>query len=90
VIEVDPPRRLVVSWYFPENEGDPAKTSHVAYEVTAIGAESRLVVTHSDLVDQMMLTGVSEGWPLVLSSLKTFLESGRGLAALDRRIQEMA
>jgi uncharacterized protein YndB with AHSA1/START domain len=90
VIEVDPPRRLVTSWFSPEDEGDPAKTSRVTYEVTAVGEESRLVVTHSELNEPGMRAGVSAGWPLVLSSLKSFLEGGKGLAALDRRIKELS
>jgi uncharacterized protein YndB with AHSA1/START domain len=90
VIEVDPPRRLVTSWFDPGDEGDDAKTSRVTYEIEAMGAESKLVVTHSHLNEPGMRAGVSAGWPLVLSSLKSFLESGRGLAVLDRRIEELS
>jgi uncharacterized protein YndB with AHSA1/START domain len=90
VIEIDPPKRLVTSWHSPDAEGDPARTSHVTYEITPMGEESKLVVTHSDLNEEGMRAGVSAGWPLVLSSLKSFLESGKGLAALDRRIEELA
>ena len=90
VIEIDPPRRLVVSWFSPEAEGDPARTSHVTYEVTAMGEEAKLVVTHSDLNEETMRVGVSAGWPLVLSSLKSYLEAGKGLAVLDRRIEELS
>ena len=90
VIEIDPPHRLVVSWFSPEAEGDPARTSHVTYEVTAMGEETKLVVTHSDLNEESMRVGVSAGWPLVLSSLKSYLESGKGLTALDRRIEELS
>ena len=36
-----------------------------------------------------MREGVSRGWPMVLSSLKSFLEGGKGLAMLDRRIEKM-
>jgi uncharacterized protein YndB with AHSA1/START domain len=90
VLEVDPPRRLVTSWHSPEDEGDPARTSRVTYEVTAMGEETKLVVTHSDLNEPGLRAGVSQGWPLVLSSLKSFLESGKGLAALDSRIKELS
>ena len=90
VIEVDPPRRLVTSWHSPDGESDPARTSRVTYEITAIGEESKLVVTHSDLLEESMRAGVSSGWPLVLSSLKSFLEGGKGLVALDCRIKELA
>ena len=89
VIEIDPPHRLVTSWHSPDAEGDPARTSQVTYEITPMGEESKLVVTHSDLNEPGMRAGVSAGWPLVLSSLKSFLESGKGLAALDNRIKEL-
>ena len=90
VLEIEPPRRLVTSWFFPGDEGDAGKTSRVTYEVTALGEESRLVVTHSELNDPEMRAGVSMGWPLVLSSLKSFLETGKALAALGKRIKELA
>ncbi|MGY4829722.1 hypothetical protein ACVNIS_14200 [Sphaerotilaceae bacterium SBD11-9] len=38
----------------------------------------RVTVTHTDL-DAKMLTGISGGWPKVLSNLKTLLETGRAL-----------
>ena len=89
VIEINPPRKLVTSWFFPADEGEEGKTSHVTYEVTAMGDEARLVVTHSDLNEPGMRAGVSSGWPLVLSSLKSFLETGKALDALGRRIKEL-
>ena len=61
----------------------------MTYEITAMGEETKLVVTHSDLNEPGMRAGVSSGWPRVLSSLKSFLESGKGLAMLDRKIEEM-
>lgn len=90
VIEIDPPRRLVTSWHSPDAEGNPARTSRVTYEITPMGEEAKLVVTHSDLNEAGMREGVSKGWPLVLSSLKSYLEAGRGLAALDQRIKELS
>ena len=89
VIEIDPPHRLVTSWFSPADEGDAGRTSRVTYEVTAVGEEARLVVTHSDLNEPGMRAGVSSGWPLVLSSLKSFLETGKGLDALNVRIKEL-
>lgn len=89
VIEIDPPRRLVTSWARPRDEGDPEQTSRVTYEVTAMGGEARLTVTHSDLFDPAMRESVGGGWPMVLSSLKSFLEGGDGLEVLLARIREM-
>lgn len=46
----------------------------------------RLTVTHEDLeADSPMLTGISQGWPLVLSSLKTLLESGHAMPMTKQR-----
>ena len=47
----------------------------------------RLTVTHSDLEpDSAMLQGITRGWPLVLSSLKTLLETGKPLPGTSKRM----
>ena len=52
--------------------------SVVTYELTANGTETRLTVTHSGFrPGSVVLPDISRGWPMVLSWLKTFLESGR-------------
>ncbi|MFM8607056.1 MAG: SRPBCC family protein [Hyphomicrobiales bacterium] len=76
VLESDPPNRLVVSWFSPNNKDD---VSRVTYEIEAIKGRVRLHVVHSQLTkNSKMEAGVSKGWPLVLSSLKSFLETGEG------------
>ena len=78
-LEVDPPRRLVQSmvalW------GDDVKsegTSRVTWEIEPVGDSCRLVVTHDQLRE-----GANEqlygGWPMILSGLKTWLETGQVL-----------
>ena len=77
VLECKPPRRLVLSWADPDKLTD---VSRVAYEIEAIEDMVCLTVTHDKLkAGSKMLRGVSWGWPRVLSSLKTFLETGKGL-----------
>ena len=72
VEDIDPPRRLVISWAFP----------HDAFELTPLGPDTRLTVIHSDLEPGSdMEKGVSDGWPAVLSNLKTLLETGRPLSS---------
>ncbi|HEY3923899.1 MAG TPA: metalloregulator ArsR/SmtB family transcription factor [Acidothermaceae bacterium] len=76
-LEVDPPRRLVQSmvalW------GDDVKsegTSRVTWEIEPVGGDScRLTVTHDQLREGAndQLYG---GWPMILSGLKTWLETG--------------
>ncbi|MCU1474880.1 metalloregulator ArsR/SmtB family transcription factor [Amnibacterium sp.] len=52
--------------------------STVTYELTPQGEETRLTVTHSGFrPGSVVLPDISRGWPMVLSGLKTFLESGR-------------
>lgn len=75
-LEVDPPRRLVQS--FKALWGEDVKsegTSRVTYEITQIGDSCRLLVTHDQLREDAnnQLYG---GWPMILSGLKTLLETG--------------
>lgn len=84
VVESDPPRRLVYTWARPSEAEDESKHSRVAIDIEPhIDGLIRLTVTHSELErDPQMLTGISGGWPMVLSNLKTLLETGRALPRL--------
>ena len=81
VVESTPPRRLVISWARPAELADASKHSRVTFDVESIGdALVKLTVTHEGLEkDEKMLNGISSGWPMVLSNLKTMLETGRAL-----------
>ncbi len=84
VIAIEPPRRLVVSWanhsQKDDPQDDPQAYSQVTFEIADYDDMVRLTVTHDDLVTGSgMHTGVSKGWPIVLSSMKSFLETGRAL-----------
>jgi uncharacterized protein YndB with AHSA1/START domain len=84
VLENDPPRRLVFTWARPAEADDDTKHSRVAFDLEAHGDTLvRLTVTHTDLErDPQMLSGISGGWPKVLSNLKTLLETGRALPSV--------
>jgi uncharacterized protein YndB with AHSA1/START domain len=75
-LEVDPPRRLVQSfkavW---DDDVKREETSRVTWEIEPVGDSCRLVVTHDQLREgaNAQLYG---GWPMVLSGLKTLLETG--------------
>ena len=86
VLESEFPRRLVVTWIRPKEEGtDQARTSRVSYDIEAFSDEFvRLTVTHDEL-DQEMFDSVSFGWPAVISGLKTLLETGTIGAAAGKR-----
>jgi uncharacterized protein YndB with AHSA1/START domain len=83
VIESSPPRRLIVSWAFPADEKDEKKHSLVTYEIEPFRDITRLTVTHDRLEPgSVMLEGITAGWPKVLSSLKTLIETGLPLPKL--------
>lgn len=77
VVESDRPRRLVLTWASPRHEGDPARRSRVAFDLEPIdwpgGPWTKLVLAHTDMDDEMAAS-VSEGWPMVLSGMKTLVE----------------
>jgi len=81
VIEHSPPARLVLSWVGTKDEADPEAYSRVTFDIAPYdGGLVKLTVTHDDLIrGSGMEQGVTRGWPIVLSSLKSFLETGRGL-----------
>lgn len=81
VVESTPPRRLVLTWARPKEAEDNSKHSRVTFDIEPQGdGLIRLTVTHEDLErDPQMLAGISSGWPIVLSNLKSFLETGRAL-----------
>jgi uncharacterized protein YndB with AHSA1/START domain len=83
VIEVSPPQRLVLTWAFPADEAHEEKHSIVTFEIEPVGGVVRLTVTHSRLgPGSEMVEGITEGWPKVLSSLKSLMEMGRPLPKL--------
>ena len=53
----------------------------MTFEIEPMGSEVKLTMTHDDFdPDSKVLGAVSNGWPMVLASLKSFLEMGHGLA----------
>jgi uncharacterized protein YndB with AHSA1/START domain len=78
-LEVDPPRRLVQSFRALWGEDVAAEgTSRVTWEIEPVADSCRLTVTHDRLRDGAndQLYG---GWPMILSGLKTLLETGEDL-----------
>jgi len=87
VVESRPPRRLVITWAAPGDASRPKKHSRVTFEIARHASRPagvvRLTVTHERFAPRSpMLRGIREGWPMVLSSLKSLLESGKPLPRL--------
>jgi uncharacterized protein YndB with AHSA1/START domain len=78
VIESDPPKRLVISWANESQKDDPDQYSRVTFDIEPQGDVVKLTVAHDELQPGSgMLNGISKGWPHVLSSMKSFLETGQ-------------
>jgi uncharacterized protein YndB with AHSA1/START domain len=82
VVESDPPRRLVLTWTHP-GDTDQELISRVSFEIEEFMGSARLTVTHSELTGGM-LRDISVGWPAILSSLKSLLETGAALPMTRR------
>jgi uncharacterized protein YndB with AHSA1/START domain len=86
VVEIDPPRKLVLTWQnhlFPE--ANVEGYSRLTYELEQTGETVKLTVAHSmEKSDSVLIKKVSGGWPHLLSSLKSLLETGEQLPGTDR------
>jgi uncharacterized protein YndB with AHSA1/START domain len=86
VVEIDPPRKLVLTWQnhlFPELTAEGY--SRMTYELEPMGSSVKLTVTHTmDKKDSKLIKAVSTGWPNILSSLNSMLETGQALEGSDR------
>jgi uncharacterized protein YndB with AHSA1/START domain len=82
IVEANPPRRLVQSWHAvwdPEIAADAP--TRVTWEIEdAMPGVCKVTLVHSGLVaGSSTLEQVSDGWPFILSGLKTLLETGKSL-----------
>lgn len=83
VRETDRPRRLLLSWQVegPTPAG-PLPECQVSYDIEPVSATAvRLTMTeaHPTPIPAELLKGGRRGWPMILSGLKTLLETGRPL-----------
>jgi uncharacterized protein YndB with AHSA1/START domain len=91
IIEIEPPRRLIVSW---RNElmGNLRQEGHSRATFVLEPAEDavKLTVTHEIAMSgSKLIEAVAGGWPRILSSLKSLLESGSALESTRRWPQGM-
>ena len=81
VLEIEPEKRLVLRWrneFMPElrAEGD----SRLTYELEQVGESVKLTVIHEmDRPGSKLIDAISQGWPHILASLKSLLETGESL-----------
>jgi uncharacterized protein YndB with AHSA1/START domain len=78
-LEVDPPRRLVQTFRALWDEDVRREgTSRVTWDIEPVGDSCRLTVTHDELREGAN-GQIYGGWPMILSGLKTLLETGEDL-----------
>jgi uncharacterized protein YndB with AHSA1/START domain len=83
VVTCDPPRKLTITWNV--NWPDLVEklgVTLVTYEIEQAGHAVRLTLTqaHDRPIGDDILSGGRAGWPAILSSLKSLLETGNALA----------
>jgi uncharacterized protein YndB with AHSA1/START domain len=86
VVEIEPHRRLVLAW---RNEFMPNLCeegySRATFELEKAGSSVKLTVTHEiDRPESKFIEAISGGWPMILASLKSLLETGEPLEETRR------
>lgn len=77
IVEADPPKRLVHTFFFPGTEESPSRCT---WTIEPRGAASLLSLVHDDFDGETSTyKSVAHGWVPVLSGLKTLLETGEAL-----------
>jgi uncharacterized protein YndB with AHSA1/START domain len=81
VVEIDPPRRLVLSWQHQLRADLAAEgASRMTWLLEDMPGSTKLTVIHEIPRDgSKLIQAVSGGWPMILSSMKTLLETGDAL-----------
>ena len=82
ILEADPPRRLSYSFrHVLNDEMRNERPTKVVFAIEPHGKLVKLTLTHDGFAeDSKLLDSISKGWPAILSSLKSLLESGNALA----------
>ena len=81
ILEADRPRRLSYTFRHILNEAArKERPSRVTFVLEQYGTLVKLTLTHEDFAeDSVVIDGISRGWPAIMSSLKSLLESGSQL-----------
>jgi uncharacterized protein YndB with AHSA1/START domain len=80
LLEVDPPRRLASTFHY---VGDAAtRVEHPSRDISQVGEACKTDGVHDEFADNetATFTRLGDGWPYILSSLKSVLEAGQPLA----------
>jgi uncharacterized protein YndB with AHSA1/START domain len=80
VLIFDPTKRLAYSWDSCSPEAKRERTSRVTFDLEPRGKVVKLTVTHDELDEGgVTFRNISGGWPMVIASLKSLMETGHEL-----------
>ncbi|CAN5499843.1 SRPBCC family protein [soil metagenome] len=81
ILEFDPPKRLSYTFHSLMNETAIKETpSRVTFVLEPFGSVVKLTLTHDNFPQGSVVLGaISNGWPKILSGLKSLLETGKAL-----------
>jgi len=91
VVEIDSHRRLVLKWRHElDAELRAEGYSRLTYALEQAGETVKLTITHEmDKSESKFIKAISTGWPPILSSLKSLLETGQALQLTHRSPEGM-
>lgn len=85
VLACERPRVLSFTWHMPEDKTPRDRPTRVTFELKQMGSTVKQTVKHEDLLpgdyfyDTDTLKGFNNGWPAIMSNLKSLLETGKTL-----------
>ena len=80
VLAFEPPKRLSYTWDNQKPDLKHERSSRVTFDIEPRGKVVKLTVTHDELDERgVTLRNISAGWPMVIASLKSLLETGHVL-----------
>lgn len=88
VLKSEPPHLLSFTWFHADEQPQREKPSRVTFEITPLGETVKLTLKHEDVAegdiveDNGTFFGLNNGWPAILSNLKSLLETGNTLPAV--------
>ncbi len=88
VLQCEPFRLLSFTWDVPGDETPRERVTRVTFELKPMDSTVKLTLKHEDLMptdfyeDENTFVGLNNGWPAILSNLKSLLETGHTLPAI--------
>jgi len=87
IVEIDPPKKLVLTWqnqFVPGMKEEPHSRVTYLIEPRDEHVVKFALLHESELADSQLIEGIAEGWPGLIASLKSLLETGAALPGDDK------